>query len=163
MEVSNRPHLPHSPLSALGPHSRKGNSSRPLGWSVYRTWSSNNIPFKNVLDRLNLKGPVHNSYTIPLNEFTGDSVVPIRSILLSVVLSKAPVQINTMVEFVAIDPQHYNIIPGKLILDNIRGYSRSTTTSSNFQLGIGIGVVRGDQQAPMKRYTMLSALSALAK
>ncbi|KAK0584600.1 hypothetical protein LWI29_015951 [Acer saccharum] len=77
------------------------------------TGSSVDILFKGALKKLNLKNPCYNSCTTPLYGFTGDSVMPIGTHILPVIIGEAPLQQNIMTEFIVVDtPSAYNAILG---------------------------------------------------
>ena len=86
------------------------------------TGSIIDILFKGALEKLNLKNSFYNSYTTPLYGFTGDSLMPIISKILLVIIGEPPLQLNTMTDFVVVDTlSAYNAILGRPILSRIRG------------------------------------------
>ena len=86
------------------------------------TGSSVDILFKGAHEQLNLKNSYYNSCTSPLYGFTGDSVMPIGSKFLPVVVGEAPLQQNVMTNFVVVDtPSAFNAILGRPFLSGIRG------------------------------------------
>ena len=86
------------------------------------TESNVDILFKGALEKLNLKNACYNSCTTPLYGFTGNSVMPIRTHILPVIIGEAPLQQNIMTEFIVVDtPSSYNAILGRPFLSGIRG------------------------------------------
>ena len=84
--------------------------------------SSVDILFKRPYDKLNLKNPCCNNCTTPLYGFTGDSLMPVGSHRLPVIIGEAPLQLNLMTEFVIVDtPSAYNAILERPFLVENRG------------------------------------------
>ena len=67
------------------------------------TGSSVDILFKGALEKLNLKNPCYNSCTTPLYEFTGDSVMPVGTHILPLIIGETPLRQNIMTEFIVVD------------------------------------------------------------
>ena len=85
------------------------------------TGSSVDILFKGAHEQLNLKNSCYNSCTSPLYGFTGNSVMPMGSKILPVIVGEALLQQNVMTEFIGVDtPFAYNIILGRPFLSGIR-------------------------------------------
>ncbi|KAK0586997.1 hypothetical protein LWI29_015920 [Acer saccharum] len=128
------------------------------------TGSSVDILFKGALEKLNLKNPCYNSYTTPLYGFTGDSVMPIKTHILPVIIGEAPLQQNIMIEFIMVDtPSAYNVILGRPFLSGIRGVLSIYHNDLKFPVGTKVGEVRGDQQAARTCYAVSTNPIELAK
>ena len=67
------------------------------------TGSSVDILFKGAHEQLNLKNSCYNSCTSLLYGFTEDSVMPMGSKILPVIVGEAPLQQNIMTEFIVVD------------------------------------------------------------
>ncbi|KAK0572643.1 hypothetical protein LWI29_034708 [Acer saccharum] len=97
------------------------------------TGSSVDILFKGALEKFNLKNPYYNSCTTPLFGFTGDSVMPVGTHNLPVIIGEAPLQQNIMTEFIV------------------------------FPVGTKVGEVRGDQQTARTCHTVSADPTTLTK
>ena len=110
------------------------------------TRSSVDILFKGAHEQLNLKNSCYNSCTFLLYVFTGDSVMPMGTKILPVIVGEAPLQQNIMTEFIVVDtPSAYNAILGRPFLLGIRGVLSIYHNVLKFSMGTGVGEVRGDQ------------------
>ena len=128
------------------------------------TGSSMDIIFKDALDRCQLRQPCFYSCTTPLYGFTGDSLMPVGSIILPVAIGEPPKQVNNMVEFVVVDiPSAYNMILGRPFLSKIRGVLSIYHNVLKFPVDNEVGTLRGDQQMARKCYAVSSNPAALAK
>ena len=128
------------------------------------TGSSVDILFKGAHEQLNLKNSCFNSCTSQLYGFTGDSVMPMGSKILSVIVSEAPLQQNIMTEFIVVDtPFAYNAILGRPFLSGIRGVLSIYHNILKFPVWTGVGEVRGDQQAARNCYAVSTNPAILAK
>jgi len=126
--------------------------------------SSVDIIFKDALDRCQLRQPCFYSCTTPLYGFTGDSLMPVGSIILPVAIGEPPKQVNNMVEFVVVDvPSAYNMILGRPFLSKIRGVLSIYHNVLKFPVDNEVGNLRGDQQMARKCYAVSSNPAALAK
>ena len=109
------------------------------------TGSSVDILFKGAHEQLSLKNSCYNSYTSPLYGFTGDSVMPMGSKILPVIVGEALLQQNIMSEFIVVDtPSVYNAIMGRPFLLGIRGVLSIYHNILKFPIGAGVGEVKGD-------------------
>ena len=103
------------------------------------------ILFKGAHEQLNLKNSCFNSCTSLLYGFIGDSVMPMGTKILPVIVGEAPLQQNTMTEFIVVDtPSAYNAILGRPFLSGIRGVLSIYHNVLKFPVGSGVGEVRGD-------------------
>jgi hypothetical protein len=128
------------------------------------TGSSVDILFKGAHEQLNLKNSCYNSCTSQLYGFTGDSVMPMGSKILPVIVGEAPLQQNIMTEFIVVDtPSAYNAMLGRPFLSGIRGVLSVYHNVLKFPVGTRVGEVRGDRQAARNCYAMSTDLAALAK
>ena len=119
------------------------------------TGSSVDILFKRAHEQLNLKNSCFNSCTSLLYGFTGDSVMPMGTKILSVIVGEAPFQQNIMTEFIVVDtPSTYNAILGRPYLSGIRGVLSIYHNVLKFPVGSGVGEVRGDQQVARNCYAV---------
>ena len=113
---------------------------------------------------LNLKNSCYNSCMAPLYGFTGDSVMPIGSKILPVVIGEAPLQQNVMTDFIVVDTLFaYNAILGRPFLSGIRGVLSIYHNVLKFPVGTRVGEVRGDQQAARNCYAVSNDPVALAR
>lgn len=122
------------------------------------------ILFKGSLEKLNLKNPCYNSYTTLLCRFTRDSVIPVGTHILVVIIGEAPLQQNIMTKFIVVDtPFVYNAILGRPFLSGIRGVQSIYHNVLKFLVGTEVGEVRGDQQSARICYAVSANPSTLAK
>ena len=128
------------------------------------TWSSVDILFKKVHEQLNPKNSCFNSCTSQLYGFTGDSVMPMGTKILPVIVGEAPLQQNIMTEFIVVDtPSAYNAILGRPFLSGIWKVLSIYHNILKFPVGTEVGEVRGDQQAARNCYAVSTNPAALAK
>ena len=126
--------------------------------------SSVDILFKGAHEQLNLKNSYYNSCTSPLYGFTGDSVMPIGSKFLPVVVGEAPLQQNVMTNFIVEDtPSAFNAILGRPFMSGIRGVLSIHHNVLKFPVGARVGEVRGDQQAARHCRAVSTDLATLAE
>ena len=128
------------------------------------TRSSVDIIFKGAHDKLNLKNPCYNSCITPLYGFTGDSLMPVASHRLLVIIDESPLQLNLMTQFVIVDTSStYNAILGRPFLAEIRGVLSIYHNVLKFPVGTKVGYVKGDQQVACNCYVVSTNPTVLAK
>ncbi|KAL5744452.1 hypothetical protein ACOSQ2_027568 [Xanthoceras sorbifolium] len=128
------------------------------------TGSSVDILFKDALDKFNLEFVILNSCTSPLYGFTGDSVIPIGTIILSVTLGQPPTQIKWLIKFLAVDTlSAYNIILERYFLVRTKRLLSIYHYVLKFHVGDRVGVIHGDQHIVRKCYAASTNPTALLK
>ena len=128
------------------------------------TGSSVDILFKRAHEQLNLQNSHYNSCTSPLYGFTGDSVMPLGSMILPVVIGEAPLQQNVMTNFLVVDtPSVFNAILGRPFLSDIQGVLSTHHNVLKFPVGTRAGEVKGDQQAARNCHAVSTDPAALAE
>ncbi|KAL5756475.1 hypothetical protein ACOSQ2_021221 [Xanthoceras sorbifolium] len=109
------------------------------------TGSSVDILFKDALDKFNLKSVMLNNCTSPLYGFTGDSVIPMGTIILPVTLGQPPAQIKWFTKFLVVDtPSAYNIILARPFLVRTKSVLSIYHHVLKFPVRDSVRVIHGD-------------------
>ncbi|XP_042467478.1 uncharacterized protein LOC122050653 [Zingiber officinale] len=117
------------------------------------TGSSVNIIFKQAFDLLQIDQAKLLPMATPLYGFTGNEVSPIGQTRLVVSLGEEPLIRTRTTNFIMVDaPSAYNMILGRLALNEFRAVVSTYCKKIKFPVGNLVGEVRGDQAAARRCY-----------
>ena len=85
-------------------------------------------------------------FTSPLVSFTGDRIVLIGIVTLTVIAGTYPAKVTKEIDFLIVDsPSTYNIILGRLAFNRLRAVTSTYYLKVKFPIAYGVGEIRGDQ------------------
>ena len=115
--------------------------------------NSMDILYYQVFQQMGLKVSDLKPSPNPIYDFTGDSVIPLGLITLSMTLGEYPRQSYIIADFLVIDqPSAFNIVVGKPSLRELRVITSIYHLLMKFPTPYGVGEVKGDQQEVRQCY-----------
>ncbi|GAV88331.1 hypothetical protein CFOL_v3_31754, partial [Cephalotus follicularis] len=115
--------------------------------------SSANILYKLAFDQLRIPEDQLKLVKTPLIGFTGETVLPLGSIDLSVIVGLSPCQTQVQMTFLVVDtPSPYNPIIGCPGLHEMKAIVSTRHLLVKFLTRFGVRQIRGDQQATRQCY-----------
>ena len=115
--------------------------------------SSTDIIFASAFDRMGI-GREKEPVSTHLRGFSGEKVLPLRSIRLVLTLGDPPCQATTAVRFLIVDAlSAYNILLGRPSLNAIKAIPSAYHMMIKFPTTGGVGMVRGDQRVARECYS----------
>ena len=116
--------------------------------------SSSDIIFASTFDKTGIGKEKLESVSAHLQGFSGERVLPLRSIQLVLTLGDPPCQATTAVRFLIVDAlSAYNILLGRPSLNAIRAIPSAYHVVIKFPTANGVGMVRGDQRVARECYS----------
>ncbi|XP_062155166.1 uncharacterized protein LOC133863216 [Alnus glutinosa] len=129
------------------------------------TGSSADILYRSAFEQMKIDRDRVISARNSLVGFTGEQVLPLGSIKLTVTAGTYPRQSTIMVRFLIIDrPSAYNSILGRTALNELKAVTSTPHLSMKFPTEEGVGVEKGDQRMAQECYnTSLKKLPEAAR
>ena len=116
--------------------------------------SSADIIFASALDKMGIGRERLEPINTHLRGFSGEKVLPLRSILLVLTLEDPPCQATTTVRFLVLDaPSAYNVLLGRPSRNAIKAIPFAYQMVIKFPTANGVGMVRGDQRVARECYS----------
>ncbi|GAV92351.1 hypothetical protein CFOL_v3_35730, partial [Cephalotus follicularis] len=115
--------------------------------------SSADILYKHAFDQLRIPADQLKPVKTPLVGFTGETIHPLGSINLYVVVGTTPCQTQVEMTFPVVDtPSPYNAIVGRPGLNLLEAIVSTRHLVVKFPTRFGVGEIRGDQQEARRCY-----------
>ena len=116
--------------------------------------SSTDIIFASTFDKMGIGRDKLEPVNAHLRGFSGERVLPLRSIQLVLTLRDPPGQAITEVRFLIVDtPSAYNIQLGRPSLNAVRAVPFAYHMVIKFPCANGVGMIRGDQRVARECYS----------
>ena len=97
-------------------------------------------------------------FTSPLVSFTGDRIVPIGIVTLTMIARTYSTKVTKEIDFLIVDsPSTYNIILGRLAFNRLRAVTSTYYLKVKFPIAYGVGEIRGDQALTRECYQVALA------
>jgi len=117
------------------------------------TGSSVNVMYRSCFDQMGLRAEQMRPSPEPLYGFTGDAVVPVGQIKLSLTLGEAGRQATTLTDFLIIDcPSAYNVVLRRPAMNELDVVTSTRTLTVKFPTSNDIGCVGGEQHLARRCY-----------
>ncbi|XP_075675187.1 uncharacterized protein LOC142644466 [Castanea sativa] len=129
-----------------------------IHWVLINNESSTDIIYLPTFQQIKLDRKKIRHFTSPLVSFTGDRIVPIGIVTLTVIARPYPTQVTKEIYFLLVNcPSTYNIILGRPALNRLRATTSTYYLKVRFPTTYGVGEIKGDQLLAREFYQVALA------